>query len=116
MLIRQTTLKTSKVISDPFNDTTNPKRIPGAIVEYTIAISNTSDSEATDVKITDSLDTVITNGEVKFVANSISIVSTSTTKASNFNANTVTATGITVPVGTVAAPGTATVTFQVEIL
>ena len=33
--------KLSFVISDPYNGTSNPKRIPGAIVEYRLAISNT---------------------------------------------------------------------------
>ncbi|MFC3713941.1 hypothetical protein ACFOMD_15310 [Sphingoaurantiacus capsulatus] len=32
--------KTSVVFSDPVNDTTNPKRIPGAAVDYTITITN----------------------------------------------------------------------------
>lgn len=32
--------KTSTVISDPVNGTTNPKAIPGAIVEYTITVRN----------------------------------------------------------------------------
>ena len=32
--------KTSAVISDPFNLTSNPKRIPGATIEYTITVSN----------------------------------------------------------------------------
>ena len=31
-----TVLKTSKIISDPFNNTTNPKPIPGATIEYCI--------------------------------------------------------------------------------
>ncbi len=35
-----TVTKSSTVISDPFNGTTNPKRIPGAVVEYTIQIDN----------------------------------------------------------------------------
>ena len=33
--------KVSSVISDPSNDTTNPKAIPGAVVEYLITVSNT---------------------------------------------------------------------------
>ncbi|MFO6448895.1 CshA/CshB family fibrillar adhesin-related protein [Erythrobacter sp. NE805] len=33
--------KTSAVISDPVNGTTNPKLIPGAVVEYTITVRNT---------------------------------------------------------------------------
>jgi hypothetical protein len=32
--------KTSAVVSDPVNNTTNPKRIPGASVDYMIAINN----------------------------------------------------------------------------
>jgi len=33
--------KTSRVISDPINNMTNPKAIPGAIVEYTLVVTNT---------------------------------------------------------------------------
>lgn len=36
-----TVVKSSSVISDPFNNTTNPKRVPGAVVEYSILLSNT---------------------------------------------------------------------------
>jgi uncharacterized repeat protein (TIGR01451 family) len=35
-----TLLKSSQTFSDPFNGTTNPKAIPGALVTYTIAVSN----------------------------------------------------------------------------
>jgi uncharacterized repeat protein (TIGR01451 family) len=45
--------KTSAVISDPFNGTTNPKAIPGAVVEYTIVVSNTGATAATNVSISD---------------------------------------------------------------
>ncbi len=48
--------KTSKVISDPVNGTTNPKAIPGATIEYCIAVANASGSaSATSVTITDPL-------------------------------------------------------------
>ncbi|MEZ5458985.1 MAG: hypothetical protein R3E65_06645 [Steroidobacteraceae bacterium] len=33
--------KTSEVISDPFNGTLNPRRIPGAIVRYAVTVTNT---------------------------------------------------------------------------
>ncbi len=36
-----TTVKSSTVISDPVNGTTNPKLIPGAVLSYAINISNT---------------------------------------------------------------------------
>lgn len=35
-----TATKTSRVISDPFNGSTDPKMIPGAVVEYCIAVAN----------------------------------------------------------------------------
>ncbi len=49
--------KLSTVISDPFSST-NPKRIPGAVVEYTITIDNsTGAADATSIVLTDLLDT-----------------------------------------------------------
>jgi uncharacterized repeat protein (TIGR01451 family) len=50
-----TVTKTSTVISDPFNNTTNPKRIPGAIVEYCVTVQNAGSSAATAVVVTDVL-------------------------------------------------------------
>lgn len=60
--------KSSTVISDPFNNTTNPKRIPGAVVEYVLTISNAAGaSTATNINISDSLNTEIaTNGTIAF--------------------------------------------------
>jgi uncharacterized repeat protein (TIGR01451 family) len=49
-----TATKTSRVISDPFNGTTNPKMIPGAVVEYCIAVANAASSAtATGINISD---------------------------------------------------------------
>ncbi len=46
--------KTSRVISDPVNAATNPKAIPGAIIEYCVVVGNASGSAtATNVTITD---------------------------------------------------------------
>jgi hypothetical protein len=51
-----TATKTSRVISDPFNGTTDPKMIPGAVVEYCIAVSNGSGSAtAGAINISDTL-------------------------------------------------------------
>lgn len=50
--------KESAVIRDPFNGTTNPKRIPGAVIEYTITVTNnaaTGGSTAEQVVITDNI-------------------------------------------------------------
>ena len=47
--------KISSIISDPVNGTTNPKRIPGAIVEYCILISNSGSASAASIVATDNL-------------------------------------------------------------
>ncbi len=59
--------KTSSVVSDPVNGTTNPKRIPGAVVQYEITVSNGAGAAtATSVAITDSLNTEITESDIAF--------------------------------------------------
>lgn len=47
--------KTSSVISDPLNSTTNPKAIPGAVVRYTITVTNTGRATATGAAIVDQI-------------------------------------------------------------
>mgnify|MGYP003633626892 CR=1 FL=1 len=51
-----TVTKTSSVLWDPVNGSTNPKAIPGAIVEYCIAVANAAGSApATGVAISDTI-------------------------------------------------------------
>jgi len=51
-----TATKTSRVISDPLNGTTNPKLIPGAVVEYCISVANAAGSaSAANVALSDTL-------------------------------------------------------------
>jgi uncharacterized repeat protein (TIGR01451 family) len=51
-----TATKTSRVISDPVNGTTEPKMIPGAVVEYCIAVANGSGSAtASNINVSDTL-------------------------------------------------------------
>ncbi len=53
--------KTSRVVDDPFNGTTNPKLIPGATVEYCILVANAAGgASATSVAINDSVPTQLT--------------------------------------------------------
>ncbi|MDB5694259.1 MAG: hypothetical protein JWO81_3322 [Alphaproteobacteria bacterium] len=67
-----TATKTSKIISDPINGSTNPKMIPGAVVEYCIAVSNAAGSAAaTSVNISDTLP-----AQTLFVAGSIKVNAT----------------------------------------
>jgi hypothetical protein len=52
-----TVSKDSIVVSDPVNGTTNPKRIPGAIVRYCYIVTNAvGGAEATGALVTDTLD------------------------------------------------------------
>ena len=56
-----TAQKSSRVISDPVNGTTNPKMIPGAVVEYCISVGNAAGSAtASNVNVTDTLPTQTT--------------------------------------------------------
>ena len=50
-----TALKSSRIVSDPFNGATDPKMIPGATVEYCIAVNNAGGAPATAVAISDTL-------------------------------------------------------------
>ncbi len=61
--------KTSAVISDPVNLTNNPKRIPGAIVRYTINAENTHSTSAEDVIIRDDLTAQIGAGNIMWFGN-----------------------------------------------
>ena len=56
-----TVSKTSRIISDPINGTTNPKAIPGAVVEYCIVVSNASGgATATGIEVLDALPADVT--------------------------------------------------------
>jgi len=59
--------KTTTIVSDPFNGATNPKRIPGATVEYCVVVENTGSTAADTVVVTDDL----TGDPVTFVPGSI---------------------------------------------
>jgi uncharacterized repeat protein (TIGR01451 family) len=94
--------KTSRIISDPFNLLVNPKMIPGATIEYCIAVSNAAGTSATatSVTITDPIpanltfDTVFgvkTNGTVTG-----STCNADTSGTGTFDTPTLTATG-TIP-------------------
>jgi uncharacterized repeat protein (TIGR01451 family) len=52
--------KTSSVISDPTNGATDPKMIPGAVVQYCILASNAGSGTTANVVITDSLPANVT--------------------------------------------------------
>ncbi|WP_257550308.1 DUF11 domain-containing protein [Sphingopyxis sp. DBS4] len=105
--------KTSRVISDPFNNTSNPKLIPGAVVEYCIAVANSGSADATSVVINDPVP-----GQLTFVTSSILLNGTVT--GSTCNANGVAGGSYTNPnvsgtIATVAAGDTRTLVFRATV-
>lgn len=54
-------IKSSVVVSDPVNGTTDPKAIPGAVIQYCIAVSNASGgADATNINVIDTLPSDVT--------------------------------------------------------
>lgn len=103
-----TVTKTSSVISDPINTTTNPKAIPGATVQYTITVANSGSQAATGVAITDAIP-----ANTDYVAGSITVNGSSVSDSGRTIGTPVTS--LNVDPGAIAASGTATVTFRVTI-
>jgi len=116
--------KTSKVISDPINNATNPKMIPGAVVEYCIAVANaTGSATATSVALSDVLPTATTyqagtlklNGTVTgAVCNTdgTAVTDASDADLGDFNSGTKTVNGT---IASLAAGATRTLVFRVTI-
>ncbi len=108
-------VKSAAVISDPVNGATNPKAIPGAIVRYTITVTNSGPVAATAVTLTDNIPT-----NTSYVASSMTLNAGALTDGADVDGGATTGspvvTSISVDAGTVAASGgTATVTFDVEV-
>jgi uncharacterized repeat protein (TIGR01451 family) len=55
-----TITKLSTIIADPVNGTTNPKNIPGAVVEYCILMQNPGSGTTTNLVGTDTIPTTLT--------------------------------------------------------
>jgi uncharacterized repeat protein (TIGR01451 family) len=105
-----TLTKSVALISDPFNSTTNPKAIPGAVMEYTIVVTNSSTvQDATGVIVGDTIPTT-----TSFQPGSIQL-NGGGLPDSNFSAGTVTVNAGTVVKNNGTVNGTATVKFRVTI-
>lgn len=110
-----TALKTSRIVSDPLNGTTNPKMIPGATVEYCIAVSGASGgAAATDVAISDTLPGTTTY-EAAFGVKVNGTVTGSTCNADGAIAGAHAAGVVSGTIPNVAAGDTRTVLFRVTI-
>jgi uncharacterized repeat protein (TIGR01451 family) len=105
--------KTSRVISDPFNNTTNPKLIPGAVVEYCIAVANTGSADATSVLINDPVP-----GQLTFSAGTILLngtVTSGTCNADGAAGGSYAAPNVSGTIATVAAGATRTLVFRATV-
>lgn len=118
--------KSSTVVSDLINGTTNPKAIPGATVEYCLYVSNTGSAAATSIVLTDAIPTNTTYvaGSIKTGATAgagnTCVVGTGTglTDANDADAadyNVTTAGAVTIKAASVAASGTFLATFRVTV-
>jgi uncharacterized repeat protein (TIGR01451 family) len=127
-----TIVKSVATYSDPFNGTTNPKAIPGAVMTYTITVSNAAGgANATNVTVSDNLtgmpatfaaqfgDATDTCGGGQGIVvdadgpgGAAGVCNSNAADADNgsFAANTVTVSGLTINAGT-----SATVKFQVIV-
>lgn len=109
-----TVTKTATVVSDPFNGVTNPKAIPGAIVRYTVTVANASTTTGADAVAID--DVIPTN--TTYVAGSLTLNAAALTDANDVDAGRFEAAPtprVIVNAGTIAASGTAAITFQVTV-
>ncbi|MBA3942510.1 MAG: hypothetical protein C0520_14985 [Sphingopyxis sp.] len=114
--------KTSRVIWDPINTTTNPKLIPGAVVEYCIAVANTGSADATTVAINDPVPgqltflgtgnpNSLTNGPIALNGT----VTGGTCNADGAAGGSYTAPNVTGTIATVAAGATRTLIFRATV-
>ncbi len=121
-----TIVKASAVISDPFNGTTNPLAVPGAILEYTITVTNIGTAQATTVTISDDLSTEIGNGTVAFASDQyggtfdirldVNAVVTDLTEEADVDQGVFAGSVVTVSNVTLNPADVATVSFRVTIL
>ena len=112
-----TVTKQSKLISDPVNGTTNPKAIPGAVMEYCIVVANAAGgATSTSLGISDPLPATVTysaaygiflNGTV-----TAGVCNTDGTAGGTYTAGTTTVSG---PLADLTAGATETLRFRVTI-
>ncbi|QGN56169.1 hypothetical protein [Novosphingobium sp. Gsoil 351] len=111
-----TITKRSTLVSDPLNGTTNPKYIPGAVIEYCITVANAAgNASATNVGISDALPSEVTylssfGIKVDGTVNGSNVCLADGAVAGSFAGTTVSGT-----IPTVAASATRTVLFRATI-
>ena len=110
-----TATKTSRVISDPISGTANPKAVPGASIEYCIAVANGSGSAAaSNVVVTDLLPTQTTY-DSSFGIKLNGTVTGATCNADGVAGGTFSSNAVSGTISSVAAGDTRTVVFRVTV-
>ena len=103
-----TVTKTSAVVSDPINNTTNPKAIPGATLQYTITVANAvAGAAAAAVTIAD-----VIPANTTYLPNSITLNGAAVSDATGY---TVATTTVSVNAGALAAGASDILKFSVTI-
>ena len=109
-----TVTKTNRVLQDPINGTTDPKAIPGAEVEYCVAVSNAAGSAlATNVVVTD-----VVPADLTIVAGSVVVDGTldgSNNCTGGSAGGSVAGQAVTAPLSDIAAGETRTAAFRATI-
>lgn len=116
--------KTSVIISDPVNNMANPKRIPGAIVRYTIRAENAHATAGEDIVITDNLSSTISAGHIAWQPNSITVASpnigggstTALTDSADADEGEFVSDTITVRCGDISNTGPCIVKYDVQVV
>ncbi len=109
-----TVRKESSVVSDPINGTTNPKRIPDAVVRYTITVTNQA-AEADHIVISDIVPSDLTYVSCSLTGGVVNAVAPSPALGCSESGGTVSSSSFTLPAGTSGSPTTAVLTIDATI-
>jgi uncharacterized repeat protein (TIGR01451 family) len=117
-----TLVKTVSILSDPINGKTNPKAIPGAVIKYTLTVSNSGKANALEVILADDLSSLteklefIDTASSSFMYDGASTIlkqdGTSTDLKATLNESVLTFPTVTVPKNDGINNGIVTATFE----
>ena len=111
-----TVAKRSTLVSDPFNGSTNPKYIPGAVIEYCITVANAAGSaSATSVAISDPLPSEVTYLTSFGIKVNGTVDGSNVCLADGTGSGSIAGSTVSGTIATVAASDTRTVLFRATI-